>query len=70
MKMVRKALIFHKYRKNLLLRKKEVSLLQEHTHGYGITQKTSAMSKGRLILSAGANGARTENGAKVKSRFR
>ena len=27
--------------------------LQEPLHGYGIMQKTSAMSKGRLILSAG-----------------
>ena len=27
--------------------------LQEPMHGYGIMQKTSAMSKGRLILSAG-----------------
>ena len=27
--------------------------LQEPLHGYGIMQKTSTMSKGRLILSAG-----------------
>ena len=27
--------------------------VQEPMHGYGIMQKTSAMSKGRLILSAG-----------------
>lgn len=27
--------------------------LQEPIHGYGIMQRTSAMSKGRLILSAG-----------------
>ena len=27
--------------------------LQEPLHGYGIMQKTSAMSKGRLVLSAG-----------------
>jgi len=27
--------------------------LQEPLHGYGIIQKTSTMSKGRLILSAG-----------------
>lgn len=27
--------------------------LQEPMHGYGIMQKTSAMSKGRLVLSAG-----------------
>ena len=27
--------------------------LQEPLHGYGIMQKTSAMSRGRLILSAG-----------------
>ena len=27
--------------------------LQEPMHGYGIMQKTSTMSKGRLILSAG-----------------
>ena len=27
--------------------------LQEPMHGYGIMQKTSAMSRGRLILSAG-----------------
>lgn len=27
--------------------------LQEPMHGYGIMQKTSALSKGRLILSAG-----------------
>ena len=27
--------------------------LQEPMHGYGIIQKTSAMSRGRLILSAG-----------------
>lgn len=27
--------------------------LQEPMHGYGIMQKTSSMSKGRLILSAG-----------------
>lgn len=27
--------------------------LQEPMHGYGIMQRTSAMSKGRLILSAG-----------------
>ena len=27
--------------------------LQEPLHGYGIMQKTSSMSKGRLVLSAG-----------------
>ena len=27
--------------------------LQEPMHGYGIMQKTSSMSKGRLVLSAG-----------------
>jgi DNA-binding PadR family transcriptional regulator len=27
--------------------------LQEPMHGYGIMQKTSAMSRGRLVLSAG-----------------
>ena len=27
--------------------------LQETLHGYGIMQKTSSMSKGRLVLSAG-----------------
>ena len=27
--------------------------LQEPLHGYGIIQKTSSMSKGRLVLSAG-----------------
>lgn len=27
--------------------------LQESMHGYGIMQKTSAMSRGRLVLSAG-----------------
>lgn len=30
-----------------------LSALQEPMHGYGIMQKTSSMSKGRLMLSAG-----------------
>ena len=39
-------------------------------HGYGIMQRTSAMSKGRLILSAGTLYGAFENGDNVASKLR
>lgn len=44
--------------------------LQEPMHGYGIMQRTSAMSKGRLILSAGTLYGAFENGDNVASKLR
>ena len=44
--------------------------LQEPMHGYGIMQRTSAMSKGRLILSAGTVYGAFENGDNVASKLR